>query len=217
MAEPVLTDAYATAAEYRAQAGKTGTGDDTQILLDLKAVSRYLDALLGWEATGFQKDASDATRVLTIPRTSKDLSILRAPLSATPTTIKIDTDQDGSFADETALASTDYRLYSSDTELFSNNQLRPVQWPATIIRLTPWGTQGYWNRGLDVEIVGKFGWPAVPQQIKSATIELARLWRLESPRATSRVSELEGMVQTSPQAQSLINKLIQAFRVYHLA
>ena len=208
---------YAAAAEYLTQSGKTGTGDNAQTLLDLEAVSTYLNQRLGWEATGFGKDASDATRVLTIPRTSKDLSILAAPLSAAPTTIKIDTDQDGDFTDETALAAADYRLYVSDHELFTNNLLRPIPWPALIIRLTPWGAQGEWTKNLDVQIVGKFGWPAVPQAIKSTTIELTRIWRLESPRATSTISELEGVVQSSPQAQGLVNRLLDTYRVYHVA
>ena len=208
---------YATSDEYRIQAGKTDTGADAQVLQDLEAVSTYLNQALGWDTTGFGRDTSPATRVMTIPKTSRDLSIITAPLSAAHTSIKIDTDDDGDFSDETALASNEYRLYTSDREPFSNSQLRPVRWPALLIRLTGRGACGVWPHGLDVEIVGLFGWPDVPQAIKSATIELTRLWRLESPRATSRISELEGTIQASPQAQGLINRLTQSYRVYHLA
>ena len=208
---------YATSDEYRIQAGKTDTGADAQVLQDLEAVSTYLNQVLGWNTTGFGRDDGDATRVVTIPKTSRDLAIITAPLSAVPTSIKVDTDDDGDFSDETVLASKEYRLYTSYRDLFSNSQLWPVQWPALFVRLTGRGALGEWPGGRDVEIVGKFGWPAVPQAIKSATIELTRLWRLESPRATSRISELEGTIQASPQAQSLINRLTQSYRVYHLA
>ena len=201
-----ITDALATAAEYRTVTGKTDTGSDTQILVDLKAVSRYLEGKLG---RFFTKDAADVTRLYIPVLSSSRLRI--DDLSASPTSITIDEDDDGSFADETALAATDYELHPL------NALLGPEVWPYTSIVLTPWGTKGIWPVGNRVQIVGKFGWPAVPEPLKAATIQFTAIYRLETPRATSRISELDGVISSSQEAQTIIRRLTDQYKEYHVS
>ncbi len=191
-----VSDAYATAAQYRSLIGKTDTGQDADVLTDLKAVSRYLEGKLG---RFFNKDASDATRLYMVPATSDHIWI--DDLSAAPTTIKIDMDGDGSFADESALAAGDYEL------LPRNAAAGPEARPYTQIRLTEYGNYVQFVAGQRVQVVAKFGWPAVPDAIQRATIHLTAILRLETPRATRRISELDGTIEASADAMGIVRQL----------
>lgn len=195
-----ITDAYATAETYRYVTGKTGISEDAAILIDLTAVSRYIDGKVG---RFFSKDASDTTRIISPTSTSPILYI--PDLSAAPTSVKIDTNVDGTFG-ETALAVTEYSLYPLDA------LVRPEPWPYTSIILNSWGVTGSWPWRGRVQITGKFGWPAVPAAVARATIHLAAILRLESPRATSRISELEGTFEASREAQSIIKGLLDQYQ-----
>src|SRR3990167_573614 len=188
-----LSDAYATAALYRAQITMTDTAQDAEILTDLKAVSRYIEGKLG---RFFNVDVSDATRLF-IPR-SASATLYIDDLSAAPTSIKVDEDGDGSFADETAYVTTDYELQPL------NAAIQPEAWPYTRIVIPSWSTKGNWPAGGRVQIVGKFGWPAVPEPIRAACIQLTAILRLESPRATNRIAEMDQVIGTSNEAQAIL-------------
>src|SRR5512146_107719 len=56
-----ITDAYETAANYRAVVDKDDVADDLEIQTDLVAVSRYIDSELNRNA-GFSKDAAAVAR-----------------------------------------------------------------------------------------------------------------------------------------------------------
>lgn len=200
-----LSDAYATAAQYRTIVASTDSGDDTQILEDLTVVSRYIDAKLGRENTGFSKDPNDATRIFVAEAKSAILYI--DPLSAAPTSITVDLNGDGTFASAEALVATDYELRPL------NAVLRPEPWPYESIWLTPWGTLGRFGDGDRVQVIGKFGWPSIPARIKQATIRLTAVLRLESPMATERIPEaLEASFQASPLARSILHGLMDQYR-----
>ncbi len=216
-----ITDAYATAAEYRAALSGQDSGNDTQVLLELKACSRFMERRA---QTFWTVDVSDATRefypdpggtdqlvtvkaggVLANIRGARELFI--PPLSAAPTTIKIDSDLDGLFTDETALASTDYELRPL------NAPDGPEAEPYTSIVLTPWGNWGAWPIGAKVQIIGKWGWPAIPDGVKQACIQLTAIWRLESPRATMDVSQgFDTLTAISPQAANIVRELLNLYR-----
>ena len=205
----VISDAYATAAQYRAAITKSDTTDDIEIDLDLLAVSRYLERRLG---RFFNVDASDVTRIYDVgsrgarpPGGHKSLWI--DDLSAAPTSVIIDKDNDGLFSDETALASTDYELYPL------NAPDGPEARPYTRLDITAWGDEGTWPHTSRVQIIGKWGWLAVPAAITRATIHLAGILRLESPRATNRIpDDLGATVATSPQGQAIVRQLMNAYR-----
>ncbi len=194
-----ITDAYATAAQYRAVTGKTDTSQDANVLIDLKAVSRYIDGKMG---RFFNVDASDVARVYVPADNLKSLWV--DDLSATPTTIKLDTGGDGTFT--TTLEATDFEL------LPLNADKGPEPRPYTRIGMTPWGNYSGFEKNIRVQITGKFGWPSIPVAIQQATIHLAAILRLESPRATTRIAELGDVMETSRDAQNIIYKLADRYK-----
>ena len=206
----IITDAYATVAEYRDRVKKHGhDDDDATILLQLTAVSRYIERALAGRF--FTVDSSDATRQYRVgdrggppPGGRKVLTV--DDLSADPTSIKIDKDNDGLFTDETALASTDYFLIPR------NAQLGPESEPFTAIELTPSGDQATWPEGVWVEVIGKFGWPAVPEAIKQGTIDITGILRRETDLATNRVvDDLVGTIEASPQSRAIMKGLTHSY------
>ena len=188
-----LTDAYATAAEYRGVIDKTDTKDDTEILSDLKAISRYLEGKLG---RFFNKDASAVARIYMAPSTTRTLWV--TDMSEAPVTVKFDYDGDGVY--ETA--TTNYKL------LPFNAPVEPEPQPYTRIYF-----DSHLSKGQMVEITAKYGWPAVPEAIKKATIHLTAILRLETPRATRRIQELGETIEASTDAQSIIRQLTDNYQL----
>jgi len=192
-----VESAYATAIEYRGVADKTATADDTEILEDLTAVSRWLDERFGKFWT---KDAAAVARVYR----ACDPTVLDIDDLVSVTSIKIDENSNGVFG-ETALAAADF-------ELLPRNAARgPEPHPYRQIALTSWGAKQSFPIGALVEVTGIFGWPAVPGAIKRATIHLTAILRLETPRAEATVSDLGQLVQMSPQARYIVDDLARIY------
>lgn len=207
-----ISDSYATVEDYRSRLQRSDNGADTQIERDLNAVSRYIDRITGYTRTGFSKDASDVTRVLTVPHANRgDRRLWIDPLSAAPTSVTVDTNFDGDFSDETALTLTQYTgdIAYEPSDYDKGPEARPIH----ALVLTPWNSSlSHWPNGALVQIVGKFGWPEVPEMIRSACIELAGILRLESPRATEQISEMGDATRMSGDAQRIVNGLTRTYR-----
>lgn len=213
-----IGDAYATAALYKTQRDKDGAGDDTALARELIAVSRYIDQVTG-QSAGFNVDASDVTRVYVAPGGSPTRwdwaesenpwlyggvkRVLEIDPMVSATTIEVDESKTGSY--DLTLAATDYEL------LPRNASKGPEAKPYRQIELTSWGDVVAWPAGSNVRITGKFGWPAVPSAIVSATIELTAIFRMESGRATSRVNEVGTVINTSAAGQSIVRELVRAY------
>lgn len=117
------------------------------------------------------------------------------------TSIEIDESRNGSFV--TALDTGDYEL------LPRNATKGPEPRPYTSIELTRGGSQWAWPSGANVRITGVWGWPSVPEAIIRGCVELTRILRLESPRATQMFNaDMGQMVGTNAMARSLIDDLI---------
>ena len=196
-----IGDAYATATQYRVVTGQTGSGDDAPIDRDLKAVSRYIDQALR-RPMGFSRDVSAVARIFK-PSYVSIPGVLDVDDLVSVTSITIDTAIDNTFA--TTLATTDYEL------LPRNAASRPEAHPYTQVELTRWGTRSSWSTAERVKITAVFGWPAVPPAIIDATIELTRILRMESPRATNRANEMNQIVSASRAAQGIIGDLMSAY------
>lgn len=127
--------------------------------------------------------------------------------STTGLVIKIDDDNDGSVADETALSSSDFQMWP----LNAVSQVQPASY--TQIHMPAWGSRGSWPRGLLISVTAAWGWPAIPEQIVNATIELTRLLRVEGPRATNRLDEggVPLFLSRDAQARNIINQLVLPF------
>lgn len=203
-----IADAYATVAQYKSAKEKTTADDDTDLTRQLLAVSRFMERRLG---QFFNIDAAVISRLYTPRYTPAGYSptILDVdPIgSTTGVVVKIDTDGDGDF-DEGAIDATDYQL------LPLNAAYGPEPSPYTQIEVTPWGDQGAWPVNTLVQVTAKYGWPAVPSAIIDACIELTALLRLETPRATNAMNELNQLVNTSRQAQGILQELMSVYSRY---
>lgn len=199
-----IGDAYATAAEYRGVIGGTETSADTLILRQLKATSRYLERKLGQY---FNKDASVTTRKYRADGTG--IIEIEPVASTTGLLIAVDDSYDGDFTDETDLAAADFELWPL------NADKGPEPRPWTELRATGWGARSYFDEGFYVQVTAIHGWPAVPDAIAMATIELtAMALRLEGPYATQVIQEMETVVNASPQARSILKGLYQVYNRY---
>jgi hypothetical protein len=185
----MISDAYATVEQYRALTGKTDTAADSLIITDLLAISRYLDGKLG---RYFNKDLSDTTR-------------LYMPDSAI-TTLYI---EDVVAITEVALESGDsFDALTDYTLLPLNADKQPEPRPFSAIKLR----SSVFPADTQVRVTGIHGWPAVPDAVQRATIHLAAILRIESPRATRRISELGDSIETSDDAMSIIRQLTDRYR-----
>jgi hypothetical protein len=201
-----ITDAYATAAEYRTRYSITQTSGqlaEAAILADLTAISRHIDSKVG---RFFTKDASAVARKYRRDERNPNAEILHVDDLVSVTSIKIDEDNDGSFADESALAVADFELQPVNAALGAEVK------PFTMIRATPWGAQGSWPTGIWIEVTAVFGWPAVPAAIKSATLDIAAILRIESPRATRRIPEMGDAIESSREAQDILQAIVATYR-----
>ncbi len=159
---------YATLADYKAWIavrglnGGVGTdvNDDASIELLLEGSSRYLDRETGER---FDADSVDATRYYT--QTAHGGNCLRIdPLSAAPTSVSVD--YTGGYRTYTVLDPSQY-------DLEPYNSLLEGQ-PYTEIVINPL-YNGYFptsNRG--VKVIGKFGYPSVPTDIKDTCLMIAQ-------------------------------------------
>jgi hypothetical protein len=214
-----VTAAYATPANYRAVVGKTDSSDDAEILVDLQAVSRYIDREYG---RFFTSDVTPVARVYAVPWDTAHLPPLdwaaglvdpreyaRGPwrrllqvddLAAAPTSVIVDEDGDGLFADA-PWSSTTYELWPL------NAAVGPEPEPWTALSVPPWSAKGGFPAGARVQITAAWGWPAVPAAILRLTCHLAGILRLESPRATTRMNEMDQVISTSKAARDLLANL----------
>lgn len=202
-----IADPYAQVGDYYDRSEKTDGDDDQVIANQLIAASRLLDRRLGWP---FGQDAADTIRVYTVPPRTLNADDarwldLQTPLAQAPTEVIVDEDGDGDFADETAW------VLDTDFELMPTNAAEgPEPRPYYSLHIPSWSDKS-WPVGYRVRVTGIHGWPAVPAAIKEATVELVRLLRLETPRATREVNMgLDTLVSTTPEAQRIVSELARA-------
>jgi hypothetical protein len=153
----------------------------------------------------FTTDADNVNRVYQAVQYSNQPKSLFIDDLVTVDHIKVDTDDDGSFGDESAWATTDYELRPR------NAADGPEAGPYTEVFIPPWSSKDLWGQHR-VEIGGKFGWPAVPSAIEQACVQLTGILRLETPRATRTVNVgAETVLETSRQAQEIVTALMQMY------
>ncbi len=204
-----LDTRYITAEKYRRIFTKTKQEEDVDIEADIDAIMDWIDRDLNRH---FNLDAAVTAREYAVPNTGeingtvRDLVVLDIGDSA-GVIIKADDDDDGVF--ETTIPSGDYQLLPLNAATTGREA-----WPFTKIRIPNWATQrSAWPQGLHIEVTAKHGWPQVPKAIERATGHLVGILRLESPRATRRVSEsLDSTIETSREAQGIIKDLRNTYR-----
>jgi hypothetical protein len=158
-----LTNGYATLAEFKSYAtvrggsSSTDANDDTVIEDIIEMSSRYIDGQCGRR---FWKNSADETRYYT---PVIDHRIYTDDIADTPTTVKSDTGYDRTYA--TTLSSTDYDLEPDNAALGGM--------PYTYLEINPDSSEYFATVRKGVQIVGKFGFPSVPDDIKTACLGIA--------------------------------------------
>jgi hypothetical protein len=211
-----IADAYATDEEYRTAITQSSGSDSVAIARDLLAVSRYIDHKLD-RPSGFNKDAAATARIYMPKSSGRPLRddwaesenpwkygglsrVLDVQDIVTLTSIEIDQGMDGTYSQ--TLVANDYEL------LPRNAAVGPEVKPYSQIGLTEWGSQRAWAPRQRVKVTAVHGWPAVPAAIKSATIILTSIIQLKSPFATGRITEMDAVIEASPQARAILQGLM---------
>ena len=159
-----ITNGYCTLAEYKQASDITSTANDTLHELAISAASRMIDRHCGrkfWQdgsVVAREYHADDRRTVFT-----DDIS------TTTGLIVKVDTADDATWA--TTLTITTHFLLAP---LNAADQV-PVR-PFDEIRLTD-DTTDFFPTGVrpGVQVTAKFGWPAVPDEVKLATILQAQM------------------------------------------
>ena len=158
-----ITNGYATLAEFQlyvTMAGDTVTSDtnDSSVIEDIiEAVSRHIDNICG--RVFYQSSSDTETRYYT----PEDNALVFIDDLVSITTIAGDNDQLRTWPD--ALSSSDYDLQPYNA---SNKG-----WPYTWLETTPLTTAYFPTHTKGLKIVGIFGFPAVPDEIKAACLGIA--------------------------------------------
>jgi hypothetical protein len=158
--DTALQRLYCTPEELKSSRGITDTADDAEILAACETAARWIDGACDrsfWRGTDTRTYAPTSLYCLTVD----DL--------VSVSTLKADAAGDGTF--ETTWTSGDYQL------LPVNPAVGPERRPYTQIRAVgsytfPYPTIGPARADL-VQVVGVFGWPAVPAAVKQAAQVLA--------------------------------------------
>jgi hypothetical protein len=169
VSKTTLQRLYCTPEELKSRAGIDNTDDDAEILAACTAVARGIDK---WCRRQFFRH----TRTRTLEPTG--IYLLDVPDLVSVTTLKTDSSGDGVY--ETTWTTSDYQLLPADAadeaEAEPYTQIRAVgsyRFP-DLCWVLPSARR---NR---VQIVGVWGWPAVPEGVKEAAKILAEdTWKLK--------------------------------------
>ncbi len=158
-----ITNGLASLAEFKAYAtvrGSTATtdaNDDTVIEDIIEQASRYIEGETGRR---FWKNSSDETRYF---QADKSDYCYVDDLAAAPTSVSVDYNDERSY---TALSTTtDYELDPPNAALDG--------WPYIRINILPTSSEYFSTNRRGVKVVGKFGFPSVPDDIKGLCLAMA--------------------------------------------
>ena len=205
-----LENSYATLAEYKAWiairgldgAVGTDTSDDSVIELLIEAASRYFDRETGRR---FFYTTLDETRYYT-PERDEPRCLEIDPLTEI-TSLSVDYSGLRSYS---ALASTEYDLLPANASLDGQ--------PYTSIEINPMRSNSFFPSYRNgVQIIGKFGWPIVPKDVKEAVLSIAQ--GLNSTRSGQSSSgnvtvTASGVVIRPQDVPAFAQKVIQLYREY---
>lgn len=209
-----ISDAYATAVEYRARAGKTDTGDDATILAQLTAVSRYIERELG---RFFNQDAAVVTRYYN--GNGQQRLYVDEIATTTGLVVKIDLDEDYVFTGANEILTIVTHFWVGPY----NAALGPEARPYTFLEIVPGnGVFSEWpirrraaeviDQPRSVEVTAKFGWPAVPAAIRELTIAITRQLRdMEEAGFTLTMQNIDAMVRLAPSASVLLRDIARQY------
>jgi hypothetical protein len=184
---------YVTDAELRAWLGITDQDDKTAIKVAVTTASRHVDAYCGRK---FSLDAGVTTRLF-YPETSHQVSVDDIATTS-GLVVAVDTGDDG--VADTTWTTNDYQLEPINLE---------EGWPYTRIRAVEGLRFPLTGHRPTVHISAQWGWPAVPEPVKNATlIVAARFYRRRNTPEGFSAGEAFGAIRVSsrmdPDAQMML-------------
>lgn len=224
-------DSYATVEEYMGTITKTDGGSRNDITRDLEAVTRLVDKFANrvfaksdavqtrhyWTSFvrrggGFGYNMSLSPAIGWAEAENPWLGMRGANrliiddiASSSGLIVKVDSSHNNSF-ETTLTLDTDFQLWPRNAALY------PEPKPYNMLYMLPYGPNfSIWPPMTEVLVTATFGWPSIPKAITSAVIQLTAILRLESPRATMRISQFEGTIKASSKAMSIVDELIDAY------
>lgn len=190
-----VTNGYATIEEFRQFVGDGITDHSSDAVLEgaLAAASRKVDGLCGWR---FWQDGSVVAREFRA--TDYDCVEIRDGISTTTGLIvKVDDDGDGAFETELTIT-TDYILWP-----FNAADDVPA-WPYTEIFFVGRNAPIHSTGRPGIQVTAKFGWPAVPDDVKRATLLIAQdLWKAkDAPFGIAGANDF-GVLRVRPNMEAM--------------
>jgi hypothetical protein len=194
-----MANEYASLTDLKAALSLTGeTFADADLELALEAASRCVDDITGRR---FYAD-EDADQVRIYTASSGGLLLIDDLIKLT--TLKSDEDGDGTF--ETTWSIPAYSLYPANAA--ANGR------PYNLIAARSKCDQGFPTAGSSIEVTGKFGWDAVPAQVKQATMLIAsKLVRRTREAPFGIVSGYEGDAARIGREDPDVCMLLNSFRL----
>jgi len=203
-----LNQNYCTVEELKSRLGIPDTADDFELGLAAAGASRAVDEITGryfWRGTDVRTYIPES-----ISRQSLDDLV-------SVTSFKIDRDGDGVY-EETWTQGTDYALEVAPGKY--NVSGKGEQWPytgAVVItggKLFPFTWM--WSHLDRIQVTGVYGWPAVPLNLKNASlIVAAQLFRIkDSVFGVAGFGEFGVVrIQSNPQVMWLLRRYITGQRI----
>lgn len=208
-AQPLTSNSlYCTVEELKSRLGIGDTTDDFELTIAVDGACRAIDEICGryfWRGTD--------------TRTYEPESLYEQQLDdiVSVTTLKVDFDGDGVY-EQTWAQGTDFALTVSPGQ--HNPAAKGEQWPYTGIQVinTAHFIPFVWllSHRDRIQVSGVFGWPAVPKNIKTASLLAAsQIFRIkDAPFGIAGFGEMGVVrVQAMPQVMWLLQRYITGQRV----
>ncbi len=196
-----ISDPYASAADYRQRfINKVSSADEGRVDRALLAASRWIEAHNG---EFYNRDASPVARVFMAESSGcLNVAVDGSPGIATATglLVALDTTQDYTYPTSLVIG-TDFEL--ADV----NAAFGPEPKPYRELRTLTGASYGWSYR---VRVTAVFGWPAVPEGIRSGCVELAGILLGDSPLAARQFTDV-GSVGASLEAREIVRGMIDVY------
>lgn len=196
--------AYCTLADVRSWLGIYDPADDPELTLALAAAEESVGIWCGYD---FDLAAQPSTRIFApASRYLLDLSAAGYTIGNTAGLgIAVDDDDDGTY--ELVWTAADWQ-----TEPLNATGPGGVTWPVTHLRAVgdhrfPVGGSGRAR----VQVTARWGWPAVPASVKTATMMLAASWHQRRATVTGR-SGFDGYFSAAIRDDPTIQDLLAPYR-----
>lgn len=192
---------YATLAQIKARLGDVGSDSDPLLTELAGDASRLIDRFTGRR---FDVDAVDVVRLMD----GRGSDVLFTPDLASLTAVRVRSGKQQAWR---TVPVADVLLQPAD---------RRSEWPALWIEIAdePSGTEAVFPKGdRTVELTGKFGWAAVPSDVKTACIDIAiNLFRARGSGVDPSGIDLVGQAPFARAMPALAHRLTEYVRTRSL-